>query len=464
MSERKKSVIGRVGSRLWVDIVTSVDVLHLKGVPMRPRTLLSAVAAAVLTTAGATAGVPPARADSTPEQRAEAVLAQMTPAEKITLMHGGAQCAWGACTDAIPRLGIPALRLQDGPAGVADGAGGVTQLPAPVAGAATWDTALMTRYGETIGAEEWGKGATVMLGPTVNIVRDPRWGRAFESLGEDPYLAAQMGAADIAGIQSQGPMAQVKHYADDNQETYRNNPQDDVVMSDRTEHEIYLPAFEAAVSQAHAYSVMCSYASVGGTFACESGHLLTDVLRGELGFDGFVTSDWGGTQSTVAAANNGLDQEMNGSDFYGAALTAALANGQVSQATIDMHVRRILVAMVRAGLFDTPPTGDITTPVTSDAHAAVATQVAQQGSVLLKNTSGMLPIGPSVRSIAVIGDAAGLNAMTAGGGSAHVNPSHLSRRTRASRPGPAAAPRWPTPRAWPTRTVSCSTAPISPAV
>jgi beta-glucosidase len=389
---------------------------------MRSRTLLAAAVAALL---GSVVAPAPAQAAPTPEQRADALLAQMTPAEKITMMHGGAQCAWGACTDAIPRLGIPSLRLQDGPAGVADGAAGVTQLPAPVAGAATWDTDLMGRYGQTIGAEEWGKGATVVLGPTVNIVRDPRWGRAFESLGEDPYLAAQMGAADIAGIQSQGPMAQVKHYADYNQETFRNNPQDDVVMSDRTQHEIYLPAFEAAVRQAHAYSVMCSYASVGGTFACESGHLLDDILRGELGFDGFVTSDWGGTHSTVASADNGMDQEMNGSDFYGAALTAALADGQVSQATIDAHVRRILLAMFRAGLFDNPPTGDTTTPVTSAAHTAIATQVAQQGSVLLKNAGPVLPISSSTRSIAVIGDAAGQNALTAGGGSAHVNPSHL---------------------------------------
>src|SRR3954454_10945546 len=124
---------------------------------MRPRTLLAAAVAALLAATGSDAAPAPARAAATPEQRADALLAQLTPAEKITLMHGGAQCAWGACTDAIPRLGIPALRLQDGPAGVADGAGGVTQLPAPVAAAATWDTDLMGRYGQTIGAEEWGK-------------------------------------------------------------------------------------------------------------------------------------------------------------------------------------------------------------------------------------------------------------------------------------------------------------------
>jgi beta-glucosidase len=403
--------------------------------PMRrPRTpVLLAAAAALVVAAGLTAAGQPAQAAVrpwmslalTPGERADALLAQMTPAEKITMMHGGAQCQWGACVDANTRLGIPALRLQDGPAGVADGAGGVTQLPAPVAGAASWDTALMGQYGQVIGAEEWGKGANVVLGPTINIVRDPRWGRAFESLSEDPYLAAQLGAADITGIQSQGPMAQVKHYADYNQETYRNNAQDNVIMSDRTQREIYLPAFEAAVQQAKVYSVMCSYASVAGTFACESGQLLQTILAGSLGFTGFVTSDWGGTHSTVASANNGLDQEMNGSDFYGAALSTALANGQVSQATIDGHVRRILVAMFAAGLFDTSQTGTIVTPVTSTAHTNVARQVAQEGSVLLKNSGPVLPLGSAVHSVAVIGDDAGQNALTAGGGSAHVNPPYV---------------------------------------
>jgi beta-glucosidase len=399
----------------------------------RPRTPVLLAAVALVVAAGFAAPAQPARAAArpwmsralAPADRADALLAQMTPAEKITMMHGGAQCPWGACVDANTRLGIPALRLQDGPAGVADGAGGVTQLPAPVAGAASWDSALMGQYGQVIGAEEWGKGANVVLGPTINIVRDPRWGRAFESLSEDPYLAAQLGAADITGIQSQGPMAQVKHYADYNQETYRNNAQDNVIVSDRTQREIYLPAFEAAVKQAKVDSVMCSYASVAGTFACESGQLLQTILEGSLGFTGFVTSDWGGTHSTVASANNGLDQEMNGSDFYGAALTSALANGQVSQATIDGHVRRILVTMFAAGLFDTTQSGTITTPVTSTAHTNVARQVAEEGSVLLKNTGPVLPLGSAVHSVAVIGDDAGANAMTAGGGSAHVNPPYV---------------------------------------
>ncbi|MET9222612.1 glycoside hydrolase family 3 C-terminal domain-containing protein [Streptomyces sp. NPDC003300] len=405
---------------------------------MRRRPLLSSVLAiAVAALAALTAGPLPAQSASavdarpwmsaadTPAQRADALLAQMTNAEKITMMHGGAQCSWGACVDANTRLGIPQLRLQDGPAGVADGAGGVTQLPAPVAAAASWDRDLAKSYGQVIGNEEWGKGANVVLGPTINIVRDPRWGRAFESLGEDPYLTGQLGAADIQGIQSQGPMAQVKHYADYNQETNRNNASDNVIMSDRTQREIYLPAFEAAVKQGQAYSVMCSYASVAGTFACENAQLIQQVLEGDLGFTGFVTSDWGGTHSTVASANNGLDMEMNGSDFYGTALTNAVASGQVSQATLDGHVRRILTAMFASGLFDTTQTGTITTPVSTDAHRTTARQVAEEGSVLLKNASAALPLGSANKKIAVIGDDAGPNAMTAGGGSTHVGSSSV---------------------------------------
>ncbi len=397
---------------------------------MKRHALLS-VALAVALVAGVSVAVMPARAAAqpwmntalSPVDRANALLAQMTLAQKLTMMHQGASCDWGACVDGNASLGIPQQRLQDGPAGVADGAAGVTQLPAPVAGAATWDTALMGQYGQVIGSEEWGKGANTVLGPTINIVRDPRWGRSFESLSEDPYLAAQLGVADIQGIQSQGPMVQVKHYAVYNQETNRNSPLDNAVVTDRTQREIYLPAFEAAAQQAKADSVMCSYATINGTFACENGQLLNTILKSQWGFSGFVTSDWGGTHSTVASANNGLDQEMTGSTYYGSALTTAVSNGQVSQATIDDHVRRILTSMFAQGLFDTTQTGTMAATVTSAAHQTVATQTAEEGSVLLKNSGNVLPIGSGTSSIAVIGDDAGLNAMTAGGGSAHVNPS-----------------------------------------
>ena len=351
-----------------------------------------------------------------PADRANLLLAAMTQAEKLTMMHGGGGCGYAGCIPANTRLGIPALRLQDGPQGVGDGATGVTQLPAPVAGAASWDTALMRQYGETLGAEQWGKGTNVVLAPTINIVRDPRWGRAFESLGEDPHLAGQMAAADLQGIQSQGPMAQVKHYAVYNQETRRNTTADNAVVSDRAEREIYLPAFETSVKQGGADSVMCSYSAINGAFGCENAPLQKQILKGDWGFDGFVTSDWGATHSTVASATNGLDMEMPGADYYGTALTNAINSGQVSQATIDDHVRRVLIPMFRRGLFDRAQTGSMSAVVTSAAHTSVARQVAAEGSVLLKNANGVLPVPATTRAIAVIGAP-----MYQGGGSAAVN-------------------------------------------
>lgn len=349
-----------------------------------------------------------------PADRATALLAAMTQTEKLAMLHGGGNCGYAGCVPADTRLGIPALRLQDGPLGVGDGATGVTQLPAPVAGAASWDPALLRQYGETLGAEQWGKGTNVVLAPTINIVRDPRWGRAFESFGEDPYLAGQAAAADIQGIQSQGPMAQVKHYAVYNQETRRNTLADNAVVSDRAEREIYLPAFETATKQAD--SVMCSYSAINGAFGCENGPLQNQILKSQWGFDGFITSDWGATHSTVASANNGLDMEMPGADYYGAALTTAVANGQVSPATIDDHVRRVLTPMFRRGLFDHAQTGTMSSVVTSAAHSTVARQVAAEGSVLLKNANSVLPVPSTTKSIAVIG-----TPMYQGGGSAAVN-------------------------------------------
>ncbi|GAA5021429.1 glycoside hydrolase family 3 C-terminal domain-containing protein [Kitasatospora paranensis] len=389
--------------------------------PAGVATLLVAAALSTFGFQAQAAGQPWTDAGQTPDQRAGELLAAMTQAEKLTMLHGGPSCGYAGCVPANTRLGIPALHLQDGPVGAGDGMTGVTQLAAPVAGAASWDLGLMTRYGQVLGSEQWGKGTNVVLAPTINIVRDPRWGRAFESLGEDPYLAGKMGAADIAGIQSQGPMAQVKHFAVYNQETNRNTTADNAVVSTRAEREIYLPAFEAAVKEGGADSVMCSYSAVNGPFACENGPLQNGALKGDFGFTGFITSDWGATHSTVASATNGLDMEMPGSDYYGTALTNAVANGQVPQATIDDHVRRILVSMFRRGLFDTAQTGTTGAQVTTAAHADVARQVAQEGSVLLKNGSGVLPVAASVHSIAVLGDDAGNGAMTQGGGSATVN-------------------------------------------
>jgi beta-glucosidase len=362
---------------------------------------------------GSTAPVP---------QRVAQVLAQMTLAQKISLVHG-AGGGYVGNTPANPALCIPALGLEDGPAGVGENLGGVTQLPAPVAAAATWDVDAETQYGRLVGSEEAGKGANVNLGPTVNIVRDPRWGRAFESLSEDPYLAGQLGAAEIRGVQGTGVMAQIKHLGVYNQETNRNSPSDNAVIDTRTLQEIYLPQFQAGTQQGAASSAMCSYSYVNGTDACQNPTLLNNALKTEFGFPGFVTSDWGGTHATAAAVNSGLDQEMPGGDFLGNALQTAVQNGQVSQATVDTMVSRILTEMFTFGLFDNPHTGGTGVTVTSTAHKTAARQIAAEGTVLLRNNNALPLNTSSVHSIAVIGADASTSPQTVGGGSAAVTSS-----------------------------------------
>ena len=244
--------------------------------------------------------------------RVSMLLAQMTLADKLDLMEGhNGDASNGAIggTHAIPSLCVPEVTGEDGPAGVADGVSGATQLPAPVNDAATWDPSQTRQYGKVLGNEEWAKGNEVVYAPTINIDRDPRWGRNFESLSEDPLLTGTLATAEIHGIQSQGPIAQVKHYAVYNVETNRNTPQDDVIIDTRTLHEIYLPAFYDTTITGKAGSVMCSYSSPNGVFACQNQPLLS-ILEQRWGYKGFVGSDYGAVHSTVASANAGLDQEQ----------------------------------------------------------------------------------------------------------------------------------------------------------
>ena len=356
--------------------------------------------------------------------RVSELMAQMSLSQEIALMTGASGSSYVGETPAISSLCLPAMTLEDGPAGVGDGMSNVTQLPAPVDVAATWDTAAEQEYGHVIGAEQAAKGSTVDLGPTINIVRDPRWGRAFESIGEDPYLAGQLGAGDIRGVQSAGTMAQVKHYAVYNQETNRNTASDNAVVSTAAEQEIYLPAFQAAVQQGAASSVMCSYSYINGTAACENPYLLSTVLRQQFGYAGFVTSDWGATHSTVASANAGLDMDMPGNDgYYGSALQSAVTSGQVSQATINTAVSQILTQMFAFGMFDKAPSGSPSAAATNSTDQADATQLAEEGTTLLKNSGSILPLPASDKSIAVIGADASTSPQTAGGGSAGVSSS-----------------------------------------
>jgi beta-glucosidase len=357
-------------------------------------------------------------------QRVSEVMAKITQAQEISLVTGASGSSYVGFIPAIGSLCIPALNLEDGPAGVGDGMTGVTQLPAPVDTAATWDTSAEQAYGQVIGGEQAAKGAAIDLGPTINIVRDPRWGRAFESVGEDPYLNGTMGAAEIQGVQSTGTMAQVKHFAVYNQETNRNTSADNAVVSTEAEQEIYLPAFQDAVAQGAASSVMCSYSYINGTAACQNPYLLSTVLRQQFGFSGFVTSDWGATHSTAASANAGLDMDMPGSDgYYGSALQSAVTSGQVSQATLNSMVSDILTEMFAFGLFDKPTSGSPDQTATTTANQAEATTIAEEGTVLLKNSGSILPLGSGDSSIAVIGADASTSALTAGGGSASVTSS-----------------------------------------
>src|SRR5258705_133672 len=234
-------------------------------------------------------------------QRVSKLLAKMTVAQKVALLTGTSGSRYVGFVPAIGSLCVPALKMEDGPAGVGDGMTGVTQLPAAVDVAATWDTSAEQTYGHLIGAEQAAKGTTVDLGTTINIVRDPRWGRAFESIGEDPYLNGTMGAANIRGVQSTGVMAMVKHLAVYNQETNRNTAADNAVVRNQATQEIYLPAFQAAVQQGAASSVMGSYSYINGTAACQNPYTLR-LLRHQDGFYGLRTAGTGPALSPAAAA------------------------------------------------------------------------------------------------------------------------------------------------------------------
>ncbi|WP_414167277.1 glycoside hydrolase family 3 C-terminal domain-containing protein [Streptoverticillium reticulum] len=370
-------------------------------------------AAVVAVRAGAVALPAPAHPPHAGDQarrKAEDLVRRMTLDEKIAQLHGtGPQLPGTGYNGSIPgnpRLGIPALYLADGASGVGNGATGVTQWPGAKALAAAWDPELARRYGAAHGAEQAGKGHNVALAPCVNILRVPNWGRSSEAFTEDPHLNSRLAAAVVRGIQSQYVIATVKHFAANNQETDRLSI--DVVVSRRALHEIYFPAFRAAVKEGGAAAVMTAYNKIDGSHASENAYTVGHVLRGEWGFDGMVMSDWGGTHSTAAAAKAGSDVEMPGGMYFGAALKNAVRSGEVAGSVLDGMVADVLTAMFRAGLFDhrlPDPHSVLRTVVSSREHLALARSISVQGSVLLKN-QGVLPFTGAVRSVAVIGEAA----------------------------------------------------------
>jgi beta-glucosidase len=344
------------------------------------------------------------------ERRITDLLSQLTLDEKLDLLSGT-----GYETRPVERLGIPALKMVDGPAGVRQGQ--ATAFPAPIALAATWNPELAESVGRAVARETKAKGGNVLLAPCVNIHRTPFGGRNFESFGEDPYLAGRLAVAYVRGVQGERVIATVKHFACNNQEHERLNI--NVEVDERALNEIYLPAFKAAVTEAGVWGVMSAYNKLNGAFASENGPLLTGLLKERWGFRGFVLSDWGAVHSVAPTVNAGLDLEMpTGKYLSRANLARALDAGEIRWPALDDKVRRILRAMLSLGIGQGSDEGALDTP----EHRELAKRVALESMVLLKNDGGLLPLDPKrLRSVAVIGPNAAV-ARVGGGGSAAVTP------------------------------------------
>jgi beta-glucosidase len=368
-----------------------------------------------------------------PDERADLVIKELTLDEKIALLHGvgmptddpvtpqnAASNRGVGYTQGIPRLGIPGIDMSDAAYGVrSSGANGrySTALPANVAAAASWDTDAAYEYGALIGRELRAQGFNMSLGGGVNITRDPRNGRTFEYLGEDPVLAGTLVARLIEGTQSAHVIGDIKHYALNDQESGRNSV--NVNISKRAARESDLLAFEIGVTKGNPAAVMCSYNRVNGDFACENEYLLKDVLKNDWKFPGFVVSDWGGTHSTEKASAAGLDNEQPGNFFFDEKFKAAVQAGTIPTAELDDHVHRILRSMFAAGVVDNPRQRSVVDPF---AGFEISRKIEESGIVLLKNEKGALPLNAAkLRTIAVIGSHSDVG-MISGGGSAQVDP------------------------------------------
>ena len=373
-------------------------------------------------------------APATAADLATQMVAQMTQAQKIQLIAGAlgpntdpfdAPNGAGGWIKGIPELGIPDLYFGSDSLGVT--AQPATALPSSIASAATWDLSLAYQWGTVIGTESNAYGLNASTGGNTNMIgREPRDGRTFETEGEDPILAGKINAAHVEAVQAQHVIGCIKHYAFNDQETGRTEA--NATIGDRGGRESDLLAFEIAVKDAGVQSVMCSYNLLNGTWACEDPYLLTQVLKGDWGFSGFVMSDWWAIPAavpngTVVAANAGLDQEQPDNQYFNAAaLDAAVQSGQVPQSRIDDMVTRVLHAMYQVGVFGQPPAVTSLPPAMVAADEAIAQTVEEQGAVLLKNAGGQLPLNAaSVGSIAVIGSHADIGVLS-GGGSAQVHP------------------------------------------
>lgn len=348
------------------------------------------------------------------EDRVKGILSQMTLEEKLDYIGGFK----GFYIRPIERLGLPEIKLTDGPVGTHKD-GKAVAYPASILSAATWDTSLVKSLGKELGRDSRARGVHILLAPGVNIVRAPMGGRNFEYFSEDPYLNSRIAVNYIKGLQEERVVATVKHYAANNQEWDRNHVSSD--MDERTLHEIYLPAFKAAVKEGKAGSVMNSYNPVNGIHATQSNYLNNEILKGSWGFDGFVMSDWSSTYNGLEAAKGGLDLEMpravhmNKKD-----LALAIQNGTLKEEVIDDKVRRILRIIFRFGFYDQEQQLDTSIPRDNPDGAKVALELARGGIVLLKNQDQVLPLSAGIKTLAVIGPNS--DSYVAGGGSSYTFP------------------------------------------
>jgi beta-glucosidase len=357
------------------------------------------------------------------EQRARLLMAQMTLAEKVDLMTGNqGEAPYAFYNAPIPRLGIPALKMADAGGGVAPrgwslpGTGGnATAMPSEMALGATWSLDVVRQFAGVVADEVRETGQNVLLAPDTDLARLPWAGRISESQGEDPFLNGDQNSVYAATVQSRNVIATLKHYTANNQETNRLNGQN-AIMTERTLREVYALAFEMVVKRAGLGAVMCSFNKINGEYSCQNSMSLRIVLKGQIGFTGFVMSDFGALHDTLTGLTGGDDMETGTSSVYDGALLAAVQSGQASLALVDDAVFRILVTMFRIGVFDTDYTA---TSIPVAAHDAVARAVEDKAITLLKN-DGVLPLTAAAKSVAVIG--ADANILAAESGSAYVSP------------------------------------------
>ena len=353
------------------------------------------------------------------DKKINEIIAGMTLEEKVEMLHSKTIMS----SEGIPRLGIQEIRYADGPFGIREEVGdgfrpkgwqtdSATYFPTGSALAATWSPDLAYKYGTGMGKEARLRGKDVILGPAINIQRIPTGGRTYEYFSEDPILSAALAVGYVEGVQDVGTAACIKHFALNNQENSRSGV--NVIIDERTMREIYLKPFEDAVKIAGAYTVMPAYNKVNGFFMTENEHLQNEILRGEWGFKGFTVSDWGATHSTMGAALHGLNVQMTGSNYLGQPVIDSIKTGALTEKVVDDKVRELL--RVRFAVEAIPENVANTTKTSTPETQHIAYEVAQKSIVLLKNDSKALPIKPSVKKIAVIGENAVLTTALGGVG------------------------------------------------